>query len=55
MCEIPSWRLKLWALPPHPTSTYTCEVTIVPRVCSGKIEKFSTNNKLTYPIYAVHI
>ena len=24
--------------PPHPTSNYTCEVTIKPRVCGGAIK-----------------
>ena len=26
-------NLNLGPYPPHPTSTYTCEVTITPRVC----------------------
>jgi len=25
--------------PPHPTSTYTCGVTITPSVCGGKKKK----------------
>ena len=32
-CEAPSWRPKPWLLPPYLISTYTCEVTIVPRMC----------------------
>ena len=39
MCETPSWRLEPSPYPPppqsHPTSTYSCGVTITPRVCSG--------------------
>ena len=35
MCKTSSWRLELRPLPPHPTSTYTCRVTITPRVCGG--------------------
>ena len=27
--------------PPHPTSTYTCGVTITPKVCSGVVEVVS--------------
>ena len=26
--------------PPHPTSTYTCEVKITPGVCGGAINNF---------------
>ena len=26
--------------PPHPTSTYTCGVTVAPRVCGGKNNSF---------------
>ena len=28
--------LNLGLCPPHPTSTYTCEMTIAPRVCDTK-------------------
>ena len=31
--------LNLGLYPPHPTNTYTCEVTITPRVCDG-LENF---------------
>ena len=27
--------------PPHPTSTYTCRVTIASKVCSGVVEVVS--------------
>ena len=33
--KLPLGDLNLGHYPPHPTSTYTCEMTIAPRVCSG--------------------
>jgi len=33
--KLPLSDLSLGHYPPHPTSTYTCEMTIAPRVCSG--------------------
>jgi len=34
MCmKLPPGDLNPGPCPPHPTSTYTCEVTIAPRVC----------------------
>ena len=46
MCnETPSWKLEPWPLPPHPTSIYTCGVTIAPKVCGGKYQnKLSKEN-----------
>ena len=35
VCEALFWRLEPWFLSPHPTSIYTCEVTISLRVCGG--------------------
>ena len=36
MCvKLPPGDLNLGPYPPHPTSTYTCGVTIAPRVCGG--------------------
>ena len=48
MCvKLPPGDLNIGPSPPHPTSTYTCGVTIAPRVCDGgfrtwmcKIEQF---------------
>ena len=34
---VPSWRLKLRPFSPHLTSTYTCGVTIVPRLYGSKL------------------
>ena len=37
MCvKLPPRELNSGPCPPHPTSTYTCGVTITPRVCGGK-------------------
>ena len=33
-------NLKFGFYPPHPTSTYTYEVTITPKVCGGNIYLF---------------
>ena len=33
--------LNLGLCPPHPTSTYTCGVTIAPRVCGGPNKNFN--------------
>ena len=36
MCvKLPPGDLNPGLCPPHPTSTYTCGVTIVPKVCGG--------------------
>ena len=32
-------ELNIGLYPPHPTSTYTCEVTIIPRVCGDIITR----------------
>ena len=32
-------ELNIDLYPPHPTSTYTCEVTIIPRVCGDIITR----------------
>ena len=38
MCvKLPPRDLNPGPCPPHPTSTYTCGVTIAPRVCGGTI------------------
>ena len=37
VCEAPSWKLEPRSLPPHTTSTYTCEMTTTPRVCDGSL------------------
>ena len=40
MCvKLPHGDLNLSPYPTHPTNTYTCGVTIEPRVCSGKKKK----------------
>ena len=47
VCEAPFWRLELRPLPPlppHPKNTYTCGVTIVPRMCDGKERTNSLGN-----------
>ena len=44
MCETLSWRIEPRHLPP--TSTYTCDMTIAPRVCSGKINSSFTKEFL---------
>ena len=37
MCvKLPPRDLNLGIYPPHLTSTYTCGVTIAPKVCDGK-------------------
>ena len=37
MCvKLPLGNLNPDSYPPHPTSTYTCGVTIAPRMCSSK-------------------
>lgn len=36
--------LNLNSYSPHPMSTYTCVVTIVPRVCNGKRGKQNQKN-----------
>ena len=39
MCvKLPLGDLNLSPCPPHPTSTYTCRVTIAPRVCDGRTD-----------------
>ena len=36
MCvKLPLEDLNLDPYPPHPTNTYTCRVTITPKVCGG--------------------
>jgi len=40
MYETPFWELELWFLAPHSTSTYTCEMTIAPKMHSGIDWKF---------------
>ena len=35
--KLPLRDLNLNPYPPHPTSTYTCRVTIAPRVCDGRV------------------
>ena len=37
------WNLNPDPYPPHPTSTYTCEVTIAPRVCGGHLRVLLTS------------
>ena len=37
MCETPSWKFEPQLLPPHPISTYTCEVTIASKVCNDDL------------------
>ena len=38
MCvKLPSRDLNPSPCPPHPTSTYTCKVTITPRVCNDNM------------------
>ena len=38
MCvKLSSGDLNPRPYPPHPTSTYTCGVTIAPRVCDGQV------------------
>ena len=38
MCvKLPSGDLNPGPCPPHPTSTYTCGVTIALKVCGGRI------------------
>ena len=34
---------SLYPSPPHPTITYTCEVTIAPRVCGGHLRVLLTS------------
>ena len=36
--KLPPEDLNLNSYPPHPTSTYTCGVTIAPRVCGGNYD-----------------
>ena len=38
--KLPLGDLNLVPYPPHPTSTYTCGVTIAPRVGGGEICNF---------------
>ena len=33
VCEALFWKLEPDPYPPHSTNTYTCGVTIAPRVC----------------------
>ena len=51
MCETLFWILEPQLLPLHPTSTYTCGVTIAPKVCSGKIPLL--NIKVLAIIYCI--
>ena len=40
MCvKLPHGDLNLSPYPTHPTNTYTCGVTIAPRMCGGKKKK----------------
>ena len=41
MYETHFWKLELRLLPP--TRTYTCEVTIAPRVCGGYLKVLLTS------------
>ena len=42
MCvKLPPGDLNPDPCPPHPTSTYTCGVTIISNVCSGVVEVVS--------------
>ena len=38
MYETPSWRFEPGPYSSHPTSTYTCEVTIAPKVCGDELQ-----------------
>ena len=50
MCvKLPPRDLNPGLYPPYPISTYTCEVTITPRVCGSPKNKFlKTENKKCY-------
>ena len=41
--KLPPRDLNPGPYPPHPTSTYTCEVTIAPRVCGGHLRVLLTS------------
>ena len=34
--------------PPHPTNTYMCRVTIVPKMCGGIVSLFKQHNMYFY-------
>ena len=38
--KLPPRNLNPTPWPPHPTSTYTCGVTTVPRLCGGSPLKY---------------
>ena len=43
MCvKLPPGDLNPDPCPPHPTSTYTCGMTIAPRMCGGHTHIFSS-------------
>ena len=43
MCvKLPPGDLNSNPYPPHPTKSYTCRVTIAPRVCGGSGRLFNT-------------
>ena len=45
MCvKLPSGYLNPGPYPSHPTSTYTCRVTIILRVCGGEIALIRCQN-----------
>ena len=49
MCvKLPPENLNLDPCPPHPTSTYTCEVTITSKVCGGKSNFFTHPTALSF-------
>ena len=49
MCvKLPPGDLNPGPCPPHPTSTYTCGVTIAPRVCGGNSNGLTCENPLTF-------
>ena len=48
MCvKLPSGYLNLGPYPSQPTSTYTCRVTITPRVCGGEIALVRCQNDVS--------
>ena len=48
MCvKLSSGHLNLGPCPPHPTSTYTCGVTIAPRMCGGSSNNYKAVKKNT--------